>query len=89
MTDYLYEEIDAGNVCVLVSLDLSKAFDKVNRDLLLCTQDKILVHKALAGKDFAVIQILFTSKNLPNGTLGPEGFVEYDIVAVYDIVEIL
>ena len=35
LTDYLYEEIDAGNVCLLVSLDLSKAFDKVNRKLLL------------------------------------------------------
>jgi len=30
-----------------------------------------------------------TFKNLPYGTLGPEGLIEYDKVAVYDIVEIL
>jgi len=28
-------------------------------------------------------------KNLPYGTLGPEGLLEYDIAAVYDILEIL
>jgi len=30
-----YSEIDQGNICLLVSLDLSKAFHKVNHDILL------------------------------------------------------
>jgi len=34
LTDYLYEEIDTGKICILVSLDLSKAFDKVHRQIL-------------------------------------------------------
>ena len=33
LTDYLYNEIENSKVCVVVSLDLSKAFDKVNRKL--------------------------------------------------------
>ena len=35
LTDHFYREIDNNNICILVSLDLSKAFDKVNRELLL------------------------------------------------------
>jgi len=35
LTDHLFAEIDKGNVCILISLDLRKAFDKVNRELIL------------------------------------------------------
>lgn len=35
ITDFLYESIDSGEICALVALDLQKAFDSVNRDILL------------------------------------------------------
>ncbi|CAL8143432.1 unnamed protein product [Orchesella dallaii] len=34
LTDFLYEKLDEGNVCAVLALDLQKAFDSVNRDIL-------------------------------------------------------
>ena len=34
LTDYFYSELDKDLICILISLDLSKAFDKVLRELL-------------------------------------------------------
>jgi len=33
--DYIYKEVDVGNICILLALDLKKAFDKVDRAVLL------------------------------------------------------
>lgn len=35
LTDFLYENLDKGNVCILISLDISKAYDKTCRQVLL------------------------------------------------------
>jgi retron-type reverse transcriptase len=35
ITDYMYQEIDKGKVCLVVTIDLRKAFDKVDRAVLL------------------------------------------------------
>jgi len=35
ITDFIYNELDNDNFCILISLDLRKAFDKVDRTLLL------------------------------------------------------
>ena len=35
VTEQIYKSIDKGKICLLVLLDLSKAFDSVNHDLLL------------------------------------------------------
>jgi hypothetical protein len=35
ITDYMYQEIDKGKVCLVVTIDLRKAFDKVDRTVLL------------------------------------------------------
>jgi hypothetical protein len=35
LTEFLYRQINAGNICVLVSLDLAKAFDLIVREFLL------------------------------------------------------
>jgi len=35
LTDFLYSKIDEGYVCIVISLDLRKAFDKVDRELVL------------------------------------------------------
>ena len=35
LTDFMYTELDKGNICILLSLDFRKAFDKVNRELIL------------------------------------------------------
>lgn len=35
ITDYMYEAISKGNVCVLVTLDIKKAYDKTCREILL------------------------------------------------------
>ena len=40
LTDLLFSEIDKDNVCILVSLDLRKAFDKVHRQLLVHKMSK-------------------------------------------------
>jgi hypothetical protein len=34
LTEFLYININKGNVCVLVSLDLAKAFDVIVREFL-------------------------------------------------------
>lgn len=35
ITDAIYEQIDKDNICILVSLDFQKAFDLVDRDILI------------------------------------------------------
>jgi len=35
LLEFIYREIDKGNVCILVSLDLAKAFDTIIREFLL------------------------------------------------------
>lgn len=34
LTDYIYESIDKDKVCPIIMLDLQKAFDSVDRDIL-------------------------------------------------------
>jgi hypothetical protein len=34
ITDFMYESLAKGNVCIVVTLDLRKAFDKVDREVL-------------------------------------------------------
>jgi len=34
MTDYMYESLDNDKVCAVNAWDLQKAFDSVNRDIL-------------------------------------------------------
>jgi len=38
---------------------------------------------------YVILSIQYKKENLPYGTLGPEGLIEYDIAALYDIVDIL
>ncbi|ODM87743.1 putative RNA-directed DNA polymerase from transposon BS [Orchesella cincta] len=35
ITDFIYTNFDQGHICIMVSLDFQKAFDKVNRRILL------------------------------------------------------
>lgn len=35
LTDFIYNSLDEGKICILVSLDLRKAFDKVVREILI------------------------------------------------------
>jgi hypothetical protein len=35
ITDFMYESFEKGNICIVVTLDLRKAFDKVDREVLL------------------------------------------------------
>jgi len=50
----------------------------------------VLISYALIITSILVgLEIKTLKKNLPYGTLGPEGLIEYDFAAVYDIAEIL
>ena len=59
--------------------------------LLLCVLT--FLKNVFASRNFNRATILlpyrsyFHLKNLPYGTLGPEGLIEYDIAAVYDIID--
>lgn len=35
LTDYVYENLDDNQICAIIALDLQKAFDSVNRDILI------------------------------------------------------
>jgi hypothetical protein len=43
LTDFLYNEIDAGKICILVAIDLRKAFDKVDRNVRGLIQKKLVL----------------------------------------------
>jgi hypothetical protein len=38
LTEFLYVQINKGNICVLVSLDLAKALDAIVREFLFETK---------------------------------------------------
>ncbi len=62
LTDFLYNEIDKNNICILLSLDFQKAFDKVDRDIL-------LYKMAYYGINCPIFQsLLYDRKQFVSGT---------------------
>ena len=70
LTDHLYTELDTGNVCILVSLDLSKAFDKVNREILLHKMSKWYNIDVLWFKSYLSNRSQFVNLNGSNSSVG-------------------
>jgi hypothetical protein len=56
ITDFLYNEIDSGKICILVAIDLRKAFDKVDLS--------VLIHKLTwYGVDTRLIKSLLSDRS--------------------------
>jgi retron-type reverse transcriptase len=56
MVDFMFPEIDKGKVCIMVTIDLRKAFDKVDRT--------VLIHKlSWYGIDYRLIESLLKDRS--------------------------
>ena len=90
LTEYMYKEVSEGKVCLLVSLDLSKAFDVIVREYLM---DKLRSHgidpkwfqsyfsyraQVVKDKDGSFSRVIFTLRGCPQGSvMGPLTFSVY------------
>src|SRR5882757_9702152 len=88
--EFIYKQIDSNNVCILVSLDLSKAFDTIVREIL-CEKlrwvgidpeffEAYLSNRSqiVKGANGQLSDILSTRRGTPQGSvLGPLIFLLY------------
>jgi hypothetical protein len=90
LTEFMYREINKGNICILVSLDLAKAFDKIVREFLYEKLQWYGIDPAwfksyfeyrchfVKGRNGSPSQVQFTIRGTGQGTiLGPIIFCIY------------